>query len=160
MTHWYRDPKQVKLIEHLERAGIDLVLCSLGFSDSDLHNLKAGLPINLAQRLTLGTPAAGDRRKALIVARPGHIDANWLRNPEPWAGVLVLPGQPPARERALLDLFTANRFFQNGARGRRAISKGILHRFVLDMRTQPPSLYGVGENHPGQTPRQERLISK
>lgn len=84
MTHWYREPKQIKLIAHLERAGIDFVLCSLGFSHIDLQNLKASLPsIKLVQRLTLGTPATGDGRKILIVARPGHIDSDWLRNPEP-----------------------------------------------------------------------------
>lgn len=153
MTHWYREPKRVKLVEHLERAGIDIVLCSLGFSDIDLQTLKASLPpIKLAQRLSRGTPAMGDGRKALIVARPGHIDPEWLRNPQPWAGVLVLPGHSPAREHALRDLFTVNRSFHNGARGRRVISKGILRRFVLDMRTRPPSLYGVREYPLGQSP--------
>ncbi len=156
MTHWYREPKQIKLIEHLERAGIDLVLCSLGFSDIDLQTLKADLPpIKLAQRLTRGTPSIGDEKKALIVARPGHIDPEWLRNPGPWAGVLVLPGRSPAREHALRDLFTVNRSFHNGARGQRAVSKGTLHRFVLDMRTHPPSLYGVREIPSGQTAGKE-----
>lgn len=151
MTHWYREPKQIRLIEHLERAGIDFVLCSFAFSDIDLQNLKASLPpIKLAQRLTLGTPARGDGTKALIVARPDRIDPDWLRNPEPWAGVLVLPSHSPARDRALLELFAVNRSFHNGARGRRAVSKGILRRFVLDMRATPPSLYGVREDPSSQ----------
>jgi hypothetical protein len=146
MTHWYREPKQIRLIEHLERAGIDFVLCSFGFSDIDLQKLKAGLPpIKLAQRLTVGTPDVGDGTKALIVARPDRIDPDWLRNPEPWAGLLVLPSQSAARDRALQEIFAVNRSFPNGARGRRAVSKGILRRFVLDMTATPPSLYGVRE---------------
>jgi hypothetical protein len=48
MTHWYREPKWVKLMEHLERAGIDFVLSSDQFSENNLLNLKAALPLNSA----------------------------------------------------------------------------------------------------------------
>ncbi|HZD50115.1 MAG TPA: hypothetical protein VE178_15335 [Silvibacterium sp.] len=40
MTHWYRDPKQLKLMEHLEHADTGFVLSSDDFSDSDLFRLK------------------------------------------------------------------------------------------------------------------------
>ena len=59
MTHWYREPKRVKLMEHLERAGIDFVLSSDGFAESDLLKLKAVVSTALAERLTLGITAAG-----------------------------------------------------------------------------------------------------
>jgi len=36
MTHWYRDPIQLKLMEHLHRADIGFVLSSDDFSDNDL----------------------------------------------------------------------------------------------------------------------------
>lgn len=152
MTHWYREPKRVNLIEHLERAGIGFVLCSEGFSEVDLENLKAVLrPINLCDRLSLGSPAAGDDRKVLITARDGE-DPNWFRNPEPWAGIFILSAHRHLRDKAFRDLFSANRSFPNGARGRRAVSKGVLYRFVLDMRVHPPSLYGLREapNHRGR----------
>lgn len=145
MTHWYREPKRVKLMEHLERSGIGFVLCSEGFSEIDLDHLKALLqPSNLADRLSLGSPAAGDGRKVLITARLGE-DPNWFRNPEPWAGIFILSGHRHLRDKAFRDLFSINRSFPNGARGRRAVSKGVLQRFVLDMRAQPPSLYGLRE---------------
>ena len=43
MTHWYRDPKQLKLMEHLHRADIGFVLSSDDFSDNDLLHLKTTL---------------------------------------------------------------------------------------------------------------------
>jgi hypothetical protein len=147
MTHWYREPKRIKLMEHLERGGIEFVLCSEGFSEGDLRNLQAGLQqVNFAERLTLGPPMAGGDRKVLVTARHGHADPDWLRNPEPWAGIFILPFHRPTRVHALQSLFTMNRAFQNGARGRRAISKGVLHRFILDLRAEPPSLYGVRDD--------------
>ncbi len=147
MTHWYREPKRVKLLEHLERAGVDFVFNSDEFAESDLRNLKSTLQSSrLADRFTLGTSMSGDVRKVLIIAPRTYPDPACVQNPEPWAGIFVLPARRPQREHALRTLFAINCSFNNGARGRRAISKGILHRFVLDMRVHPPSLYGLRES--------------
>jgi hypothetical protein len=145
MMNWYREPKRVKLMEHLERARIDFVFNSDGFAESDLRNLKAAVPIALAKRLTLGVTAAGDSRKVLVIALQSSPDPQWLRNPEPWAGVFVLPADRSHREDALQAIFVINQSVKNGARGQRPIRMGIVHRFVLDMRTSPPSFYRVGE---------------
>jgi hypothetical protein len=42
--HRYREPKQVKLMEQLERARIDFVFNSDGFAQRDLRDLKAAVP--------------------------------------------------------------------------------------------------------------------
>jgi len=144
MTHWYREAKRIRLMEHLERAGINFVLCSEKFTEGDLLDLRIRLqPGKLAQRLMLGPHASGDRQKVLVTARHDHPDPEWLQNPETWAGIFVLPAYHPHKENALHSLFTTNRAFQNGTRGYRVISKGVVQRFVLDMRTNPPSLHGV-----------------
>jgi hypothetical protein len=146
MTHWFREPKRIKLMEHLERAGIDFVLCSERFTDEDLLNFKARLqPSTLSERLTLGPPTMGGRQKVLITARNDHPDPEWFRNPEAWAGIFFLPSHRPYMENALHSLFMTNCAFQNGRRGNRAISKGVLNRFVLDLRNQPPTLVGMRE---------------
>jgi hypothetical protein len=146
MTHWYREPKRVKLMEHLERADLGFVLRSGEFSEDDLQSLRATLrPIGLAERVSLGTTDSGDPKKVLIIAPRENPDLNWLQNPEPWAGIFVLPASYHLRQHALHNLFTINRAFHNGARGRRATRKGALQRFVLDMRVHPPSLYGLRE---------------
>jgi hypothetical protein len=144
MMHWYREPKRVKLMEHLE-AGIDFVFSSDGFGESDLRNLKAAVPISLAKRLTLGVATAGDARKVLVIALQGSPDPEWLRNPEPWAGIFVLPDHRPHREDALQAIFIINRSVKNGVRGQRPIRMGIVHRFVLDMRTSPPFFTKLGK---------------
>jgi hypothetical protein len=156
MTHWYREPKQVKLIEHLERAGIGFVLSSDQFSESDLLNLRAILHAPpFSEKFSRGVFTEGDPQRVLIVAPEERPDPLWLQNPEPWAGVFILPAIRSHREQALHGLFTMNRSFHNGARGRRAISKGVLHRFILDMRSHPPSLYGVRGGQSDRLFRQE-----
>jgi hypothetical protein len=146
MTHWFREPKRIKLMDHLERAGFDFVLCSERFTKEDLLNLRTKIqPSTLARRLTLGSPAVGDRHKVLITARHDHPDPQWFRKPEAWAGIFFLPSHRPHMDNALQSLFTTNRTFPNGARGHRAISNGVIHRFVLDMRVQPPTLVGLRE---------------
>jgi hypothetical protein len=142
MSHWYREPKRVKLMEHLERAGISFVLSSDGFAESDLLKLKAAVSTAIAKKLVLGTGAEGDPRKVLVIA-PQNPDANWLSNAEPWAGIFVLPAHRLHREQALQAIFVVNRSFKNGARGLRPISMGIVHRFVLDMRTPQASFYRI-----------------
>jgi hypothetical protein len=88
MTHWYREPKRVKLMELLERANLGFVLRSGEFSEDDLQNLRATLrPIGLAERGALGTPDSGDPKKVLIIAPRENPDLNWLQNPKPWAGI-------------------------------------------------------------------------
>ena len=146
MTHWHREPKRVKLMEYLQRADLGFVLRSGEFSEDDLQSLRATLrPIGLAERVALGTPDSGDPRKVLIIAPRENLDLNWLQDPGPWAGIFLLPASYHLRQHALHNLFTINRAFHNGARGRRAIRKGVLQRFVLDMRVHPPSLYGLRE---------------
>lgn len=152
MTHWYREPKRVNLMELLERAGIEFVLSRDEFSENDLLNLREALPQKkLSERLALGIATSGDYKKVLIIAPTKHPDPSWLSNPEPWAGIFILPANRPYRWHVLHALFTINRSFHNGARGQRAISKGILRRFVLDMRLHPPSLYGVRGTQPDLT---------
>lgn len=144
MTHWYREPKRIKLMEHLERSEISFVLSFEEFSEDDLLNLRGTLQSDtLAKKLTRGTPLLGDCGKILIIAPREAPDPEWLENPAPWAGVFVLPAHDHLRERALREVFTINRSFHNGTRGRRAVREGVLHRFVLDMRAHPPSLYGA-----------------
>jgi len=145
MTHWYREPKRVKLMEHLERAGIDFVLSSDGFAESDLLKLKATVSTPLAGRLTLGTTTAGDPKKVLVIASQSYPDPDWLRNPEPWAGIFILTAHRPHREHALEAIFIINQSFENGVRGHRPIGMGGGHRFILDMRASPPSLYRTRE---------------
>lgn len=50
MTHWYREPKRMKLMEPLERAGIAFVLSSDELSQGDLLNLRTVVPIGFAGR--------------------------------------------------------------------------------------------------------------
>jgi hypothetical protein len=148
MTHWFREPKRIKLMEHLQRPGIDFVLCSEGFPEGDLRNLQASpQQVSLAERLRPRPPKVGDDRKVLIAARPGGTDPDWLRNPEPWEGVTNLPAFRLHRGHALQSLLTLNRAFHNGARGKRVMGKGVLNRFALDMRTQTPALSSVRETH-------------
>jgi hypothetical protein len=147
MAHWYRDPKQLKLTEHLERAGFGFVLSREDFSESDLLDLQARLhTMSLAQRLTLGTISPGDSQRVSIVAPRERSAIAWLQNPEPWAGIFVLPRDSPQREDALATLLASNGSFNNGTKGRRVISRGILHRFVLDMSAVPPVLHRIKED--------------
>jgi hypothetical protein len=145
MTHWYREPKRVKLMEHLQRSGIDFVPSSDGFAESDLLKSKAAVSTALAKRLTLGTATAGDPKKVLVIAPQNYPDPDCLRNPEPWAGIFVLPAQRPHREQVLEAIFIIKRSFENGMRGHRPIGMGGVHRFILDMRASRPSLYRTGE---------------
>jgi hypothetical protein len=141
MTHWYREPKRVKLMEYLQRAGIDFVLSSDWFAERDLLRLKGAVSAALAERLMLGATAAADPMKVLVIAPQSSPDQEWLRDPKPWAGIFVLPAQRPHREHALHAIFMLNRSFKNGVRGHRPIGMGGIHRFVLDMSSFPPSLY-------------------
>jgi len=144
MAHWYRDPKRVNLMEHLDRAGIGFVLRLGDFSENDLLNLRTTLyPMMLEERLMLGMAIPGDRRKVLIIAPQESPDHSSLQNSEPWAGIFILPAHHSQREHALRALLTNNRSFENGARGCRVLSRGMLRRFVLNLRSFPPSLYGV-----------------
>ena len=145
MTRWYREPKRVKLMEHLEGAVIDFVLSSDGFAESDLLKLRAEVSTALAKRLTLGTTTAGDPQQVLAIASQSYPDPDWLRKPEPWAGIFVLPAHRLNREHALEAIFIINRSFENGVRGHRPIGMGGVHRFILDMRASPPSLYRTRE---------------
>jgi len=145
MTQWYREPKRVKLMEQLERAGIELVLSSDGLAESDLQKLKAAVSTALAKRLTLGTASGRDPKKVLVIASQSCPDPEWLRNPEPWAGIFILTAHRPHREHALEAIFIINQSFENGVRGHRPIGMGGGHRFILDMRASPPSLYRTRE---------------
>jgi hypothetical protein len=145
MTHWYREPKRVKLMEYLQHAGINFVLSSDWFAESELLKLRAAVPAPLAQRLMLGATAAADTKKVLVIAPRSYPDPSCLQNPESWAGVFVLPADPRPKEEALKAIFVINRSFKNGARGQRPIGMGGIHRFVLDMRPFPPSLYRIRE---------------
>ncbi len=133
-------------MEHLKRTDLGFVLRSGEFSEEDLRNLRASPYLTwFAERVTLSTADPGDPKKVLVIAPKESPDLNWLQNLQPWAGIFLLPASHHLRQHALHNLFTINRAFHNGARGHRAISKGILHRFVLDMTVHPPSLYGLRE---------------
>jgi hypothetical protein len=137
--------KRVKLMEHLQRAGIDFVLSSDWFAESDLSRIKAAVSAALAKRLMLGATAAADPKKVLVIAPQSYPDPDCLQNPESWAGIFVLPAHPRHKEDALKAIFVINRSFKNGVRGHRPIGMGGIHRFVIDMRTLPPSLYALGK---------------
>jgi hypothetical protein len=147
MTHWYREPKRVKLMEHLKRADLGFVLRSEDFSEDDLRKLRATPYLTrFREQVTLGTAESGDPKKVLVIAPRENPNLNWLENLQPWAGIFLLPSSHHLRQHALHSLFIINRAFHNGARGHRAVSKGVLHRFVLDMRVHPPSLYCLKES--------------
>jgi len=151
MTHWYREPKRVKLMEHLKRAGLGFVLHNEAFSEDDLKTLRAAPYLaGFAENVTLGLADSPVPNCVLVTAPREKADTDWLQNPHLWAGFFVLPALPHLRQHALQSLFTDNRTFHNGLRGQRAISKGVLHRFVLDMRLHPPSLYGLRDSKRAQ----------
>jgi hypothetical protein len=149
MSHWYRETKSVKLLDCLEQAGIRLTLNSAEFTEDDLLKLKAELhPTALRDGLSCGSTAYGSPRRALIIAPVQPVHSDWLRNPAPWAGIIVIPAHSPDRDQALASFFNTNRSYRNGARGRRVMERGVLQRFILDMRAQPPTLNGVRKISP------------
>jgi hypothetical protein len=146
MTHWYREPKRVRLIEYLDHANLAFVLNAEQFSENDLARLRSIPPaLLLIEKFSRGTVTEADARNVFIIAPVKRPNSVWLENPVPWAGVIILPPRRPFREHALRSIFTLDRTVDNGSRGTRAIRKGILHRFVLDLSTGPASFYGVKE---------------
>ena len=63
MTHWYREPKRVKLMEYLQHAGINFVLSADWFAESDLLRIKAAVSKTLAERLMLGATTTAAPKK-------------------------------------------------------------------------------------------------
>ena len=145
MTHWYREPKRVKLMEYLQQAGINFILSSDWFAENELLKLRAAVPAPLAQRLMLGATAAADSKKVIVIAPQSYPDPKCVQTLASWGGIFVLPAHPRHKEDALKAIFVINRSFKSGVRGQRPIGMGGIHRFVLDMRASPPSLYRIRE---------------
>jgi hypothetical protein len=140
MAHWYRDPKRLKFLEYLNRAEAEFVLDPSHFSQDELLRLRSTLSTSIfADKVSRGPCSSEGPLKVLIVAQEKDT-GTVTTDTKQWAGIFVVPGDGPRKERTLAELFLINPFFPNGAKGSRVVAKGILHPFVLDARVAPPLL--------------------
>lgn len=148
MTHWYRDPKRFRLIEHLIRADYTFVLDPADFSDTELLRLReAFMSVLPAEKLVRDTCSTERTSRVLIVApsdTPGRsIVAE--DDSQQWAGVVLVP-DGIHKETSLIELFRKNPYFENGARGQRVLIRNAIRPFVLDTRLNPHIL-SLQEQH-------------
>jgi hypothetical protein len=152
MTHWHRDPKRLKLLEHLVRTDAEFVLNSDDFSEEEFLRLRSTLCGTIfAEKLRRGSLGVNGYREVLIVASSKELDLP-LISPERWAGILVTPRDSLRKERILTDLFLRNPLFPNGIRAVRVVARGTLRAFILDARMTPPLLFAIKANGTDRSP--------